>query len=87
MKYIVLFSYFVHIYSISTIIFVLILSAEILGSNLTLISSLDPQLQEDFFLCVVNSHYISSRPHFLSLNLHFNPRPLLSEPHSTSLRW
>lgn len=37
----------------SPIVFVLILAAEMLGSNLTLILTLDSQLKEDFFSSVL----------------------------------
>lgn len=76
MKYIVLFSYFGCIYSISAIIFVLILSAEILGSDLTLISSLDSQHKEDFFSLCCNFTLYEFKASFSLLEFAFQPKTL-----------
>lgn len=73
---IVLFSYFVCMYSISPIVFVLILTAEILGSNLTLILTPDSQLKEDFFSLCCNFTLYEFKASFSILEFAFQPKTL-----------
>lgn len=75
--------------SISSTVFILthgLLKSQ--GSNLTISRLVHWFLaQGRLFLCVIISDYMSARPHFLSLHLHFSSRPLLSVTYDMSLFW